>query len=161
MHTVFDTGSTIAVVFVEVWECWSFHHPCSSFRYCSVKLNIGTYTACSTKQKDLNTWCPDGIGWRHDIRWCEPEKSFDGQCHTEIMHGLFLITSCMNFLQTGRISLLRVALNIITCFSCGVFRKISWTSDRISDYEHLCTIMQVNCVNSQDKQTKYIAVFHP
>jgi hypothetical protein len=28
-----------------------------------------------------------------------------------------LITSCINFLQTGRISLLSVALNIITCFS--------------------------------------------
>lgn len=28
-----------------------------------------------------------------------------------------VITSCINFLQTGRISLLNVALNIITCFS--------------------------------------------
>ena len=42
------------------------------------------------------------------------------------------ITSCMNFLQTGRISLLRVALNIITCFSWGVIRNISWTSFLIS-----------------------------
>lgn len=43
-----------------------------------------------------------------------------------------VITSCMNFLQTGRISLLRVALNIMTCFSWGVIRKISWTSRRMS-----------------------------
>lgn len=43
-----------------------------------------------------------------------------------------LITSCMNLRHTGRISLLRVALNIMTCFSCGVMRKISWTSRRIS-----------------------------
>lgn len=35
------------------------------------------------------------------------------------------ITSCMNFLQTGRISLLRVAENIMTCLSCGVNLKIS------------------------------------
>jgi len=34
----------------------------------------------------------------------------------------------MNFLQTGRISLLSVALNIITCLPCGVLRKISCTS---------------------------------
>lgn len=42
------------------------------------------------------------------------------------------ITSCMNLRQTGRISLLSVAENIITCFECGVLRKISWTSRRIS-----------------------------
>lgn len=36
-----------------------------------------------------------------------------------------VITSCINFLQTGRISLLSVAENIITCLPCGVFRKIS------------------------------------
>jgi hypothetical protein len=41
-------------------------------------------------------------------------------------------TSCMNFLQTGRMSLERVAENIITCFSWGVFRKISCTSRLIS-----------------------------
>jgi hypothetical protein len=38
----------------------------------------------------------------------------------------------MNFLQTGRISLLRVALNIMHCFSWGVRRKISCTSRRMS-----------------------------
>lgn len=43
-----------------------------------------------------------------------------------------LITSCINFLQTGRISLLSVALNIITCFSWGVLRNISCTSRRMS-----------------------------
>lgn len=42
------------------------------------------------------------------------------------------ITSCINLRQTGRISLLSVAENIITCFECGVLRKISWTSRRIS-----------------------------
>lgn len=46
--------------------------------------------------------------------------------------GVTLLTSCMNFLQTGRISLLRVALNIIHCFSWGVRRKISCTSRRMS-----------------------------
>lgn len=44
-----------------------------------------------------------------------------------------LITSCMNLLQTARISLLSVALNIITCFSWGVLRKISWTSLLMSE----------------------------
>jgi hypothetical protein len=38
----------------------------------------------------------------------------------------------MNFLQVGRTSLLRVALNIMTCLVRGVARKISWTSRRIS-----------------------------
>jgi hypothetical protein len=33
--------------------------------------------------------------------------------------------TCINFLQTGLTSLLRVAENIITCFSWGVERKIS------------------------------------
>ena len=41
-------------------------------------------------------------------------------------------TSCMNFLQTGRISFESVAENIMTCFSWGVLRKISWTSRLIS-----------------------------
>ena len=52
---------------------------------------------------------------------------------TEDEHVVFLeynkscliFTSCMNFLQTGRISLLNVALNIITYLSYGVFLKIS------------------------------------
>ena len=39
-----------------------------------------------------------------------------------------LLTSCMNFLQTGRTSLLSVALNIMHCFSWGVSLKISCTS---------------------------------
>lgn len=42
------------------------------------------------------------------------------------------LTSCMNLRQTGRISLLRVALNIMTCFSWGVALKISWTSRLMS-----------------------------
>lgn len=44
-----------------------------------------------------------------------------------------IITSCINFLQTGRISLASVALNIMTCFSCGVMRNTSCTSLRISE----------------------------
>ena len=43
-----------------------------------------------------------------------------------------MFTSWQNFLQTGRISLLIVAVNIITCFWCGVERKISWMSLRMS-----------------------------
>ena len=39
----------------------------------------------------------------------------------------------MNFLQISRVSFDRVAENIITCLSCGVPRKISWTSRRISE----------------------------
>lgn len=39
----------------------------------------------------------------------------------------------MNFLQIGRMSLDRVALNIITCFSCGVMRNISCTSRLMSE----------------------------
>lgn len=38
----------------------------------------------------------------------------------------------MNFLQTGRTSCESVALNIMTCFSCGVFLKMSCTSPRMS-----------------------------
>ena len=43
----------------------------------------------------------------------------------------------MNFLHTGRISLDSVAENIITCFSWGVDRNISWTSRRMSENEKL------------------------
>ena len=42
------------------------------------------------------------------------------------------LTSFMNFLHTGRISLDSVAENIITCLSCGVILKISCTSARMS-----------------------------
>ena len=41
----------------------------------------------------------------------------------------------MNFLQTGLMSFESVALNIITCFSWGVARKISCTSRRMSATE--------------------------
>ena len=34
----------------------------------------------------------------------------------------------MNFLQTGRISEERVALNIMTCLSCGVRLKMACTA---------------------------------
>lgn len=44
-----------------------------------------------------------------------------------------LLTSWQNFLHTGRISLLIVAVNIITCFWWGVERKISCTSLRMSE----------------------------
>jgi len=42
------------------------------------------------------------------------------------------LTLCMNFLHVTRISLDRVAENIMTCLWCGVDRKISWTSRRMS-----------------------------
>ena len=42
------------------------------------------------------------------------------------------LTSCMNNLQIGRISLLRVALNIIVCLSQGVALKMICTSARMS-----------------------------
>lgn len=42
------------------------------------------------------------------------------------------LTSCMNLRQTGRMSLLSVALNIMTCFSWGVILKISCTSRLMS-----------------------------
>ena len=45
--------------------------------------------------------------------------------------------ACMNFLQTVRISLERVAENIITCFSCGVLLKISCTSARMSSFSSI------------------------
>ena len=38
----------------------------------------------------------------------------------------------MNFLQMGFISLESVAVNIITCFWCGVARKMFCTSARMS-----------------------------
>lgn len=38
----------------------------------------------------------------------------------------------MNLRHTGRMSRLRVALNIMHCFSWGVSRKISCTSRRMS-----------------------------
>lgn len=53
-----------------------------------------------------------------------------GQGAAALLVGFF--TSWQNFLQTGRISLLIVAVNIMTCFWCGVARKISWTSLRMS-----------------------------
>ena len=43
--------------------------------------------------------------------------------------------TCMNFLQTVRISVFSVAENIITCFSCGVALKMSCTSLRMSARE--------------------------
>lgn len=52
----------------------------------------------------------------------------------------------MNFLQIGRISCDNVALNIITCFSVGVARKISWTSRRISVVEVRCGFLTENAV---------------
>lgn len=63
-----------------------------------------------------------------------------------------VITSCMNFLQTGRISLLRVALNIMTCFSWGVTRKISWTSRRMSAGDSKRTMHSYNYCSCVWKQ---------
>ena len=79
---------------------------------------------------------------RHSVLWvadlrrsqlakvCVAMREMRGTRVRDKIHepGLRKLTSCMNFLQTGRISLPKVALNIMTCFSCGVARKISWTS---------------------------------
>jgi len=46
--------------------------------------------------------------------------------------------TCMNFLQTERMSVESVAENIITCFSCGVPLKISCTSLRMSALRAAC-----------------------
>ena len=43
-----------------------------------------------------------------------------------------LLTFAMNFLHVTRISFANVALNIMTCLWCGVARKISCTSRRMS-----------------------------
>ena len=68
-------------------------------------------------------------------------------------------TSCINFLQTGRISLLRVAENIITCLSWGVILKISCTSLLMSvkDMSKWITqhkkIKMVNCIKDAVNKT--------
>ena len=49
-------------------------------------------------------------------------------------------TSFMNFLQTGRISLERVAENIMTCLERGVALKISCTSLRMSAARNTLTV---------------------
>ena len=46
-------------------------------------------------------------------------------------------TLCMNLRHTGRISLLKVAENIMTCLLWGVARKIFWTSRRMSNKHHV------------------------
>ena len=53
-----------------------------------------------------------------------------------------IFTSCMNFLQTGRMSLDKVAENIMACFSCGVILKISWTSRLISAKKKFQTYLE-------------------
>lgn len=50
------------------------------------------------------------------------------------------LTSDMNFLQMGRISLESVAENIMTCLSCGVILKMSCTSLRMSARQEATTI---------------------
>lgn len=70
----------------------------------------------------------------HDIKHCPSTTPEKITLHAAIARRKgVLITSCMNLLQTARISLLSVALNIITCFSWGVLRKISWTSLLMSE----------------------------
>ena len=73
--------------------------------------------------------------WVSDVQTIWMSKSWkELSCNRRILEDLSVLfrTSCMNFLQTGLMSLLRVAENIITCFSWGVARKISWTSLLIS-----------------------------
>lgn len=73
--------------------------------------------------------CP--IPW---LRYVTPIRQYlRGSTNQEIKMWSRDITSCINLLQTGRISLLKVAENIITCLSWGVNLNISWTSFRISD----------------------------
>lgn len=52
--------------------------------------------------------------------------------HDRRYAGTWVRTAWQNLRQTGRISLERVAENIMTCFSWGVARKISWMSRRMS-----------------------------
>lgn len=66
--------------------------------------------------------CP-GHEFAHEVEAIVVDRSEEEEC---------VITSCMNFLQTGRISLDSVALNIMTCLLCGVLLNISCTSRRIS-----------------------------
>jgi len=85
------------------------------------------------------------------------DKNFGDSAKAPILNyaaGIF-ITSCMNFLHTGRISLLRVALNIITCFSCGVKRNISCTSRRISATYHQ-TLNYFQNKTALEKTLKYV-----
>lgn len=70
----------------------------------------------------------------------------------------------MNLRQTGRISLLSVALNIITCFSWGVSLKISWTSRLMSagrkknSFKNT-SIALVNCFYSVYKVEPFFKLF--
>lgn len=64
------------------------------------------------------------------------------------------LTSLMNFLQMGRISLLSVAENIMTCLSCGVILKMSCTSPRMSaDRKQACRQPRLcHCLRGQHVQ---------
>lgn len=79
----------------------------------------------------LPPWCLKDKGvWRKRARRGRRQRAGSGG-----REGRRVFTSCMNLRHTGRISLLKVALNIMTCFSWGVMRKISWTSRRMSARE--------------------------
>jgi len=67
-----------------------------------------------------------------------------------VSRALHIFTSCMNFLQTGRMSFDSVAENIITCFECGVARKISWMSRRMSAQHK--SVYNCNYSTSQNKK---------
>lgn len=91
-------------------------------------------SACLFKESSL----PDGLvppSWRLKDKGVWRKRARKGRrqwAGSGGREGRRVFTSCMNLRQTGRISLLKVALNIMTCFSWGVMRKISWTSRRMS-----------------------------
>lgn len=86
----------------------------------------------------LPSWCLKDKGvWRKRARRGRRQRAGSGG-----REGRRVFTSCMNLRQTGRISLLKVALNIMTCFSWRVMRKISWTSRRMSAGEKKTTHTQ-------------------
>ena len=86
------------------------------------------------------------LGWRHSALLPQHTATACGQWRGTTpqppMNGAVGggRTSDMNFLQIGRISCESVALNIMTCFSCGVALKISCTSARMSARRRTCLL---------------------
>lgn len=55
-------------------------------------------------------------GITNEFRMTTTRFSSSRSIDRDMENTLLIFTSCMNFLQTGRMSLLKVAENIITCF---------------------------------------------
>ena len=72
----------------------------------------------------------------------------------------------MNFLQTGRISLGKVALNIITCFEWGVALNTSCTSRRMSvmvrkkGSQIITTVASVILINAHHDVIIFLIIAH-